>query len=572
MDIVYAADHSFMFFCCVSIYSLMDHLPEGTAVTVHLLIDSSWCEADAELLAFVKGHFPNLRVILHSVEEELFKNHDFEGSLWSKATCYRLLLPELLRDVPVCLYMDSDTLIVGDVTPLWETNMEEYCLAGVFEDISSVREYTIGTRIPDIDTYVNAGILLMNLQMMRQKGLTEKLIRSVMDYMLLDQDALNVACYGMIRLLPEKYNYTPGVSRTSPVIIHYKMMDYIRPWKNRRAVDGDRWWEYARRFAPVYDLYPLCGKADWYERGSISCIYRRCADFEQVYVVGAGSDAERIARALRLGQCRNLKGVLKEDEGLPYEKGTLLIVASRKKDVPVVSEYLAHRDAKRQVIRFSRWPLPFYDVASGILKQDLFSELLMWEFGANPRGMTSPVSLLESNAVRFPEKEALVEWQRGAGSALSFRALNKRANRMACWLMKNKAAPGTRIALPADGGNVSDLLAAMLGIMKIGCVADLNGGAAITADLHALTDEAIPCASPGAFALPDEPALAADGRTMTGRELVALSEKFLKDHHIFAGKGLTIRGRAVWHGIIELTASFAYGNTTLLFPEGKPEQ
>ena len=408
MDIVYAADHPFMFFCCVSIYSLMDHLPEGTAVTVHLLIDSSWCGADADLLAFVKGRFPDLRVILHRVAEELFEGHDFKDSLWSKATCYRLLLPELLKDVPVCLYLDSDTLIVGDVTPLWETNMDGYCLAGVFEDISSVREYTIGTRIPDIDTYVNAGILLMNLRMIRQKGLTEKLIRSAMDYMLLDQDALNVACYGMIRLLPEKYNHTPGISGTSPVIIHYKMMDYIRPWKNRRAVEGDRWWEYARRFTPVYDLYPLCGKADWYERGSISSIYRRCADFERVYVVGTGSDAERIERALRLGKCRSLKGTLKEDEDLPYEPGTLLIVASRKKDIPVVSEYLAHRGAKRQVIRFSRWPLPFYDVASGILKQDLFSELLMWEYGPDHRGLPSPVSLLDLSAVRFPDEVTAV--------------------------------------------------------------------------------------------------------------------------------------------------------------------
>ena len=407
MDIVYAADHSFMFFCCVSIYSLMDHLPEGTAVTLHLLIDSSWCREDSDLLEFVKGHFPDLRVILHRVEEELFDSHDFRDSLWSKATCYRLILPELLKDVPVCLYLDSDTLIVGDVTPLWETDMEEYCLAGVFEDISSVRECTVGTRIPDIDSYVNAGILLMNLQMIRQKKLTEELIRSVMDFMLLDQDALNVACYGMIRLLPEKYNYIPGISEASPVIIHFKMMDYIRPWKNRRAVGSDRWWGYAKKFTSIYDLYPLCEKADWYERGSISCIYRKCADFEHVYVVGTGSDAVRIERALRLGKCRNLNGILKEDEGLPYDRKTLLIVASRKKDIPLVSEYLAHRDAKRQVIRFSRWPLNYYDVGSDILKQDLFSELLMWEFGAGRRGMTSPVELLELNAFAVPDEPAL---------------------------------------------------------------------------------------------------------------------------------------------------------------------
>ena len=106
----------------------------------------------------------------------------------------------------------------------------------------------------------------------------------------------------------------------------------------------------------------------------------------------------------------------------------------------------------------------------------------------------------------------------------------------------------------------------MLGIMKIGCIADLNGEAEITADFSALTDEAIPCLSPGAFAVPAEPALAADGQTMTGRELVALSEKLLKTNRIYAGKSLTIYGNAIWHGIIELTASFAFGNITILVP------
>ena len=75
-----------------------------------------------------------------------------------------------------------------------------------------------------------------------------------MDYMLLDQDALNVVCHGMIRLLPEKYNYIPGISETSPVIMHFKMMDYIRPWKNRRAVGSGRWWGCAGKFSSVYNL------------------------------------------------------------------------------------------------------------------------------------------------------------------------------------------------------------------------------------------------------------------------------------------------------------------------------
>ena len=163
--------------------------------------------------------------------------------------------------------------------------------------------------------------------------------------------------------------------------------------------------------------------------------------------------------------------------------------------------------------------------------------------------------------------QIIIDRKCASAGTLSFRELNRRANRMAAWLIRKKAAPGTRVALPADGGSVSELLTAMLGIMKAGCVADLDGCAEMTADFSALTDEALPCLSPGAFASPDEPALAAEGKIMTGRELAAISEGLLKKNRICAGKSLSIHGEAVWHGILELTASFAFGNTTIWVPD-----
>ena len=103
----------------------------------------------------------------------------------------------------------------------------------------------------------------------------------------------------------------------------------------------------------------------------------------------------------------------------------------------------------------------------------------------------------------------------------------------------------------------------MLGIMKIGYIADLDGSAEITADFSALTDEELPFLSPGAFAVPDEPAPIADGQTMTGRELAVLSEELVKEKHIYTGKSLTVYGNAFGYGILELTASFVFGNTTI---------
>ena len=52
------------------------------------------------------------------------------------------------------------------------------------------------------------------------------------------------------------------------------------------------------------------------------------------------------------------------------------------------------------------------------------------------------------------------------------------------------------------------------------------------------------------------------------RDLAAMSEGLLKKNRICAGKSLSIHGKAVWHGILELTAAFAFGNTTVWVPDG----
>ena len=159
LEIVYATDHSYLLLCGVSILSLMEHLPDNQQVNLHLLLDESFCEEDRRLLAMLEDRFKNLNLLQHRISEATFDSIDFKDSLWSKAACYRLILPMLLPEVDRCLYIDSDTLVVGSVLPLWEMDMTDYYLAGVFYDISSLREQTVGNHIPGVETYINSGVL-----------------------------------------------------------------------------------------------------------------------------------------------------------------------------------------------------------------------------------------------------------------------------------------------------------------------------------------------------------------------------------------------------------------------------
>lgn len=565
MDIVYSADHNYLFYCCVSIRSLMDHIPSEQEVRIHLLTGESFSAQEEGLLQLLRDSYVNLTIIRHRMEETLFSGRDYEHSLWSKAAFYRLLLPELLPEVKVCLYLDSDTLIVDDIMPLWEFDLSGCYLAGVFEDISAVRPHTVGKQIPGIDTYINSGVLLLNLDLMRRDSLQEKLMGGEMDAAAPDQDLLNIVCYGKIRLLPPEYNYILGIHLQSIRIQHFLMRDYIRPWKNLRAFGAQRWWSYASEFALVYDTEALRQSADWYQKGSIAYLYRRCADYKNIYVVGAGEDANRLYRALRLGRCRRLRGIIQETDRLAYDSDSLLILTTRQRSVPAVQAYSEHPDGMRQIVRYEKWPVSyFHNSVSENLNRDLAAELLMWEYGVSAKGMSTPGALLELNAVRFPEKEALIAQEGGNRHTVSFGELNRRANRMAAWLKQRKVPRGSRVGICRTGGSLTDCLTAALGILKGGYVLSSNGEAEMLADLGALQDERLSPLAPLSEPMPDEPAFFTGEETLTGRALTERAE--------------ALRRRCGWHGedrlllcpdelqsaLTGLLSAFACGTTTLL--------
>lgn len=566
LDIVYASDHSYLFFCAVSILSLMEHLPENQKVRLHLLLDDSFREEDRRLLKSLTDRYENLNLSEHRISEATFDSRDFKDSLWSKAACYRLILPMLLPDVELCLYIDSDTLVVGDLLPLWETDMTDDYLAGVFFDISPAREQTVGDNIPGIETYINSGVLLMNLSLMRRDGIQKKLMEGVQDYLVVDQDLLNVVCYGRIRLLPPEYNCIPGVSCDTPRILHFLMRDYVRPWKNLRAEGSDRWWRCAGQFEGLYDIDGLREKADWYERGSLTAMLRRSGDYERIYVVGSGLDAQRIYRALRLGRLSGLQKLLKEEDAAPDVSGTLLIIATKKREIPLLQSFLKQGGTERQVFVFARWPVSFYRLLPPNCAREVNGELLMWEYGADCKGTASLTVQLEINAARFPDQEALTEWQNGGSASVSWRELNRMANRMADRIRRQKIRRGSVIRPVSDGGKGIRFLAGMLGIMKSGCVASIEAdGASLCVSIPEEGEYA--SGNPPLEVLPDEPllmvnaAVSPDHPVWTGREICVMAEDF--------------RRRTGWHGkdrlmICQGEGSFLWVLLAAAFYEGNP--
>jgi lipopolysaccharide biosynthesis glycosyltransferase len=133
---------------------------------------------------------------------------------------------------------------------LWEEDLTGTALIGAIDRgaLELFGDYTHCLTYGGIPGYLNAGVLLMNLKLIRELNLDREAFRLLNShhYRFADQDVLNIVCKGRTRAVDIKWNSggSCGVS-TNPVIEHFvSCSDFFRnpeckTWQNVKQ-------EYAR--------------------------------------------------------------------------------------------------------------------------------------------------------------------------------------------------------------------------------------------------------------------------------------------------------------------------------------
>lgn len=250
----------------VAVYSVLVHAPREELPAVRIITRQEDAAFVEQALQPVARQFPGAEIRVLPIDGQRFAGAQVHAHI-RQATYYRLLAPELLPDCDTCLYLDVDLIALGDVTPLFRTDLRQAYLAGV-ENIPSTRltrltprSHTRAIGLRDEDPYLNAGVLLMNLDKMRRDGMVQRFLDLVpRNYPLMDQDILNVACAGKIRLLPPEYNvpalyyHTPQLlakvaspavqaAAEAPVILHF--LASCKPWQEWGLKGGAEWFRLA---------------------------------------------------------------------------------------------------------------------------------------------------------------------------------------------------------------------------------------------------------------------------------------------------------------------------------------
>ena len=146
----------------------------------------------------------------HVIDPEDFKGivHDH---ILGESAYYRLKMPSFIQQ-DKCLYLDADTMVVKDISELYNINVDNY-FAGMVEDKSSA---TMRCRCSEVlkegATFFNSGVMLLNLKAIRAGYLEKAWFDILKTHKYTDQDAINHVFCGRILSLPLKYNIVPILS------------------------------------------------------------------------------------------------------------------------------------------------------------------------------------------------------------------------------------------------------------------------------------------------------------------------------------------------------------------------
>ncbi len=230
INVCLACDDNYSKYAGVVIASILANANTEDNLTFYIL-DGGIAQENKQKIQELKS-IKDCEINFIEIDESLFeeykkvKTHKYI----TLATYYRLKLPSMLLTVPRVIYLDCDMVVKSSLKELYNKNLSDKPLAGV-HDIKL-------KNILENPTYVNAGMLVMDLDNMRKQNLEEKFLQWTKEHINTiktgDQEIINEVCRGNILVIEDEWNvqssnFTNRSSYTNtPKIVHFTAVN--KPW------------------------------------------------------------------------------------------------------------------------------------------------------------------------------------------------------------------------------------------------------------------------------------------------------------------------------------------------------
>lgn len=289
IPVVLAADDNYAPYLGVIIKSIIENSNQKNNYDILIFESCISIKNKNKILSLIKG-MDNFSIRFISIQNYV-KIDAFEiNTYFSIETFYRLYIPTILQNFSKIIYLDCDMIVLDDIAKLYAINLDGKVI-GATRNYSTIPLYNGNSswkkvnwkdyfdnelKIKDYMSYFQAGVMVIDVQRMKENNNQEKLIKKSLEraYHLVDQDVLNSYFQGDIKLIDQAWDYeyffdiyeenrlksllnVPDEiykillqAKYAPKIIHFDGEKKV--WQHPEFNKAEYWWRYAR-MTPFYE-------------------------------------------------------------------------------------------------------------------------------------------------------------------------------------------------------------------------------------------------------------------------------------------------------------------------------
>lgn len=258
IPIFFSVNDAYAPYLAVAVNSIRDNASPAYSYRIHILSDDLSAANKERLGAFAREGFEIVFVPLSEKMASLCGKHrpgTHRFHAFSSLTIYfRLFIPALFPEYDKAIYLDSDIVVPGDISRLWNEKLGGKligaCADYSIQHIAPFMRYIDSYVGVDHRNYVNSGVLLLDMRRLREVDLAGQFLRWMRKYafetVAPDQDYLNALCWNAIHYLDPVWDAMPSDhirSLDNPQIIHFNLDS--KPWLNESVPYDELFWHYA---------------------------------------------------------------------------------------------------------------------------------------------------------------------------------------------------------------------------------------------------------------------------------------------------------------------------------------
>ena len=260
IPVFYACDDNFVKYTIVSLNSMIQNASKAERYHIYVLHTFITDGMKAKLLELQNENF---EISFCDVTQQLASIYDRLPirDYYSKTTYYRLFIAEMFPQYEKAIYIDSDTVVQGDISELYRIDIGDSYVGACHEQaMVQVDEFgTYAEKVVGVSrhNFFNAGMIVINCRQFRERRVLDRFIDYLHEYDFVvtqDEDYLNLICKDRVYWLDQRWNTEIFGDIGFPIeeanILHYIMTN--KPWHYHDCRHGDVFWKYAEKTS-VYE-------------------------------------------------------------------------------------------------------------------------------------------------------------------------------------------------------------------------------------------------------------------------------------------------------------------------------